>query len=274
MTAPAQATIAESLFADLRTVIDTGDFDSPFTRSRLWREAEKLCSVDASGGLLAKAWLAAMDRDVDALCRYTQTMIRQRPDAQAIGAIAFALISAGLLPQAADLLEDRIQLLHGNGDALAVTVDVLISVGRFRTALSIAQRFAHLSARLEMVAIKLRQSIEHFHQHGIDEQDFACLSETVWQTFRAFGNGRFIGRLHASLICFGDESGDSDGREHAIYVRYAVASPADADLSALIDLCMAVDEALAREHPDNPAALYWTCNFVPFEPQAVGSRAA
>mgnify|MGYP000181489409 CR=1 FL=1 len=57
-------------------------------------------------------------------------------------------------------------------------------------------------------------------------------------------------------------------------MRCNVTVPTDDDLAALIDLCAAIDEALADEHADNPARLCWSCDFVPYEPEVSESSAA
>lgn len=273
MSTLAPATIADTLFAELQAAMDAGGFDSPFTRARLLRDAEKLQAVDPAAGLLARAGLAAVDRDAGTVHQRVDAALRLQSDASLCGQAALILFAAGLIPDAAERLAGYCERFAGNGEALANIATLLAGSGRLAAALDLARRFSHLSSRLSAMAAVLPETLGDFHRRGITEADCSALAETVWQTFRAFGHGRFVGRLRGLMSRSGEGDDADEAPAHDIFMRCNVAVPTDDDLAALVDLCAAIDEALAFEHADNPARLCWTCDFVPFEPAAPESCA-
>lgn len=272
MSTLAPATIADTLFAELQAAMDAGGFDSPFTRARLLRDAEKLQAVDPAAGLLARAGLAALDRDAETARRRVDEALRLH-DASLCGQAARILFTAGLVPDAAGMLARHSDRCAGDGEDLASIASLLVGSGRLTAALDLARRFSHLSPHLSAMAAVLPETLGDFHRRGITEADCSALAETVWQTFRAFGHGRFVGRLHGLMSRSGEGDDADEAPAHEIFMRCNVAVPTDDDLAALVDLCAAIDEALACEHADNPARLCWTCDFVPFEPAAPESCA-
>lgn len=274
MSTPAPATIADMLFAELQAAMDAGGFDSPFTRTRLQRDAERLQNVDPAAGLLARAVLAALDRDAETARRRVDEALRLH-DASLCGQAARILFTAGLVPDAAGMLARHSDRYAGNGEDLAFIASLLVGSGRLTAALDLARRFSHLSPHLSAMAAVLPETLGDFHRRGITEADCSALATTVWQTFRAFGRGRFIGRVCVLMLMTksGEIDGDGEAPQHNIFMRCSVTAPTDDDLATLVDLCAAIDEALARDHADNPARLFWSCDFVPFEPAAPESCA-
>lgn len=273
MSTPAPATIADTLFAELQAAMDAGGFDSLFTRARLLRDAQKLQNTDPAAGLLARAGLAAVDRDAETVRQRVDEALRLH-DARSFGQAARILVAAGLVPDAAGMLARHSDRCAGNGEDLASIASLLVGSGRLTAALDLARRFSHLSPCLSAMAAVLPQTLGDFHRRGITEADCSALAETVWQTFRAFGHGRFVGRLRGLRTTSGEGDDADEAPAHDIFMRCNVTVPTDDDLAALIDLCAAIDEALADEHADNPARLCWSCDFVPYEPEVSESSAA